>query len=187
MGTKTASKRTYPCTEQIGGSEYTFRLMTPEDGGALTQFTAKLPADDLLFLRMDITKPEVVAAWAQKVRDGRTTTLLAFDEKDKIVGYCSLHRSELLCTQHHGELRVFVHGKVRGVGLGQFLVAELFRVARAQKLERITMNIAREQVGLRQMLEGMGFRVEALLTDWLKSRDGRLHDLVIMSYKVDED
>jgi L-amino acid N-acyltransferase YncA len=185
MGTKIA-KRTYPCTERIGGTQYSFRLMTPDDAALLGQFTAKLPEDDLLFLRMDITKPEVIAAWADKVRDGRTTTLLAFDEKDKIVGYCSLHRSELMCTQHHGELRVFVHSKVRGVGLGQFLVSEIHRVARERHLERITMNIAREQAGLRQMLEGMGFNVEALLTDWLKSRDGRLHDLVIMSYKVDE-
>lgn len=187
MGAKTTTKRTYPWKDRIGDVPYTFRLMTPDDGELLTEFTSNMSEDELLFLRMDITRPEVREIWLENVRRGRTTTLFALDEKGKIAGYSSLHRSDLLCTRHHGELRVFVHHSVRGNGLGQVLIAELYQVAQDLKLERVTMNIAREQQGLRQLLESMGFRVEALLTDWLKSRDGRLHDLVIMSYAVGED
>lgn len=187
MGAKTAAKRTYPWKDRIGDAEYTFRMMTPDDRDLLAAFTSNLSEDELLFLRKDITRAEVRDVWLDHVRSGLTVTLLALDTKGKIAGYSSLHRSELLCTSHHGEMRVFVQHSVRGNGLGQVLIGELFQVAKALKLERIIMNIAREQQGLRQLLEGMGFRVEALLTDWLKSRDGRLHDLVIMSNSIGDD
>jgi L-amino acid N-acyltransferase YncA len=187
MGAKTVTKRTYPWKDRIGDVDYTFRLMTHEDKDLVSEFTSTMTEDEQLFLRMDITRPEVRDIWLENVRKGRTITLFALNAKGKIAGYSTLHRSDLMSTRHHGEMRVFVQHSVRGNGLGQVLIGEMFQVARNLKLERITMNIAREQQGLRQLLEGMGFRVEALLTDWLKSRDGRLHDLVIMSHTVGED
>jgi L-amino acid N-acyltransferase YncA len=184
--TKLKSKRAFPWTGKIGGHEITFRLMAPEDGARLLNFTQGLSKDDMMFLRMDISQPEVIEEWVQNVQMGRTITVLAFNEKDDIVGYCSLHTNERLWTRHIGEIRVFVLHEYRGIRLASRLVTEMFQIAREQNLDRITFNIAREQPHMQQMLEGLGFKVEALLTDWLMDRDGRTHDLLIMSHDVKE-
>jgi hypothetical protein len=44
--------------------------------------------------------------------------------------------------------------------------------------------MAREQDGARRMFQRLGFTAEALLADWIQDRDGKQHDLVLMSYDV---
>jgi hypothetical protein len=43
------------------------------------------------------------------------------------------------------------------------------------------MYVLADQQGARRMLEPQGFKPEALLADWVKTRDGRHHDLVILA------
>lgn len=186
MASSTKTQRTFPWTDRIGGHSITFRLMSPQDGARLLSFTQGLSKDDMMFLRMDISQPDVIDEWVQNVQTGRTITVLAETEEGEIIGYCSLHTNERLWTRHIGEIRVFVLHQYRGIGLASKLVTEMFQIAREQRLDRIVFNIAREQPHMQQMLQGLGFKVEALLTDWLMDRDGRTHDLLIMSYDVRE-
>ena len=41
-----------------------------------------------------------------------------------------------------------------------------------------------DQKGAITVFEGMGFRPEALLRDHVKDRDGRTHDLLVLSHDV---
>ncbi|MBI1317630.1 MAG: GNAT family N-acetyltransferase [Candidatus Hydrogenedens sp.] len=177
------TKRRFPVTERIGDDEITLRLMDASDMAALQKFANSLSKDEMMFLRMDIANPEVLQEWFKNIEDGHTLTVVAYDG-DEIAGYCSLHSNTRTWTSHIGELRVFVGEHFRGTGLSKRLLSEVFQIGRELKLERLVMNLAREQRRFRGFLEEMGFQAEALLTDWLKSRDGQTHDLVIMSHSL---
>ncbi|HNR30551.1 MAG TPA: GNAT family N-acetyltransferase [Candidatus Hydrogenedentes bacterium] len=186
MATRKKSKRAYPWTDKVGDHTITFELMKPEDRDRMLRFTQSLPADDVMFLRKDITQPVIIDDWIEKIRRGATKTVLAHNEKGDIVGYASLHLDQLLWTRHLGEIRVVISPKLRGIGLGRRLVHEMFEVGRQLKLQRIVVNMRRDQIHVQQMLERLGFKAEALLTDWLMDAAGRTHDLLVMSCRLEE-
>lgn len=183
---KLKSDRTFPWTERIEGQEITFRLLTPKDRDLMLEFTRGLTSDDMMYLRLDISQAEVLDEWLENTQNGKSITVLALDESGEVGGYCSLHRNLKSWTRHIGEIRVFVKSDMRGLGLARRLVNEIFQIAKQQNVQRLVVNIARDQLHIQQMLQRLGFKVEALLTDWLMSRDGHTHDLVIMSHSVDE-
>lgn len=183
---KLKSDRTFPWTERIGGQEITFRLLGPKDREAMLRFTKSMTQDDMMYLRLDISQPEVLDEWLENTQTGRSITVLAVNEDGEIGGYCTLHRNLKSWTRHIGEIRVFVSSEMRGLGLARKLVNEIFQIAKQQNIQRLVVNIARDQLHIQQMLQRLGFKVEALLTDWLMARDGRTHDLVIMSHSLEE-
>ena len=184
MATATSTKRKFPWTKKFGSHSITFRLLTPDDSDsiqkAVLKFANTLQPADLIFLRMDITQPQVVEEWVHNIRIGRTTTILA-EEDDTVVGYANLHRSPLQWTRHMGEIRVLVGPKHRGSGIGECLFNELIHLAEDAGLERVVAHTPSNQPRVRSMLESMDFEPEALLTDWLMDRDNETHDLIIMS------
>ena len=58
------------------------------------------------------------------------------------------------------------------------------RPARELGLQKIVARMAPEQRGATQVFERLGFRAEALLGDYVMDREGRTHDLIVMSYDV---
>jgi RimJ/RimL family protein N-acetyltransferase len=176
-------RRTYPWTTSVDGVRLTFRLMEPSDRDAILEFARSLPNDDLMFLRSDITEPKTVDAWMNYIKGGRTISVVA-EAEGKLAGYASIHLNEALWTRHVGELRVLVGRDQRGIGLGKRLTNEAFAIAKDLGLKKITAQMPTDQRGARQVFEHLGFRPEALLADHVMSRDGRTHDLLIMSYDV---
>ena len=58
MAITSVSKRSYPWTTTLKDRQITLRLMQSTDRDALLDFARSLPADNLLFLSVDITEPE---------------------------------------------------------------------------------------------------------------------------------
>lgn len=183
MARTTTLRRSYPWQTTLNGLQITFRLMGEGDRDPVLAFARSLPEHDLLFLRIDITRPEVVDEWIENIRRGRTFTVLA-EVEGKIVGYGSLHRNEVLWTRHVGEIRVLVSPELRGRGLGKRLAGEVFAIAQELGLKKIVAEMTTDQRGARQVFERLGFRPEALLADYVMARDGRTHDLLVMSHDV---
>ncbi|MCC6793908.1 MAG: GNAT family N-acetyltransferase [Candidatus Hydrogenedentes bacterium] len=177
--------RTYPWTDVIDGNEITFRLMGREDHDAVVAFAQSLKQDDLMFLRVDITRPVVVGQWIEHIEEGNTISVLAC-EGDSIIGYGTLHFNETNWTRHLGQIRILVQSDRRKLGLGRRLAVEIFQIAREKKLHRIFVQMAADQPYVRQLFEDLGFRAEALLTDWVMDRNDRTHDLLIMSHHVED-
>ena len=65
MATEPALEGKYPWTTEINDATVTLRWMRPEDQGALMGFARSLPEEDLLFLSIDMTRPEAAAQWAR--------------------------------------------------------------------------------------------------------------------------
>lgn len=189
MGASAVNLKTGRWVRTLGNEKVTFRLMDPSDAlslqEAINKFVSNLPASDLVFLRMDITQPQVVEEWIDNVKRGRTVTLLA-ELDGEIVGYGNLHLSSLQWTQHIGEVRVLVASKHRKFGIGKELAADMIQIAYEKGLSRVVAHIASTQPRVRAMFESLGFEPEALLTDWLKDHNGTIHDLIIMSHSIEE-
>src|SRR5438067_1190134 len=80
MATKTAPSAAtrFPHPLRLpGGSSLTLRLMDGADRDEVLEFARSLPAQDTLFLRMDIADPLVVDEWIKNIGAGRPPTGLA--------------------------------------------------------------------------------------------------------------
>lgn len=183
MAKQAVKKRKYPWTTKVGGATATLRLMTAEDKDAVLEFARSLPEDDLLFLAFDITRKETVESWIRHVEKGKWHTILA-EVNGRLVGHGSLIRTEQAWTRHLGEVILLLAPDVRGKGLGSILAGEIFAEAEAIGLQKVVARMAAEQKGAVQVFEKLGFKVEALLADYVIDRSNRTHDLIAMSYDV---
>ena len=175
-----AFEKRYPRELALQGGSVILRLMEPRDGDAILAFARKLPPDDLLFLRLDITAPEGMAEWVSNVQAGRTVTVLA-EQAGDVVGYASIHHNDAMWNRHIGEIRVNVGAELRKQGLGRRLVEEVFAIARDIGLRKITAQMTPDQKGARVTFERLCFRPEALLADFVVDREGKTRDLLIMT------
>lgn len=175
----------FPKTVEIKGRQVTLRLMEAEDGPRMLEFARGLPQHDLLFLRRDITTTEGIEAWLRDIRDGHMHSILA-QEGDAVLGYSSLYRNDFDWSRHVAELRVLVGPEARHTGVGRLLTREAFNVALAIGVEKVVGRMTLDQTGARTVFEELGFRPEALLKNEVKDRNGKHHDVLVMSCEVDD-
>jgi L-amino acid N-acyltransferase YncA len=157
--------------------------MTAADAEVALAFARALSPHDLLFLRRDITRPEAVDVWMKGIERGRITTVVAEDGPE-VHGYATIDRGDLSWSPHVAELRVMVAAAMRGKGLGRLLTQEAFAIALGLGIEKMVAQMTLDQKGAIAVFEEMGFRPEALLRDHVKDRDGKTHDLLILSLDV---
>jgi RimJ/RimL family protein N-acetyltransferase len=175
----------YPRAVRLSnGTAIQLRLMTASDADRIMAFARALPADDLLFLRTDITDPAVVAQWVRNLGAGRTVTVLAEADGD-LAGYASLHYSEINWQRHLGEIRLQAGSRFRSQGLGRALAGEVFAIARTLRLRKLVAQMTVDQRGAAATFERLGFRPEALLQDFVIDRAGHTRDLMVMAYDVE--
>ena len=172
----------------LGDATLRLARLQPEDAAALAAFAATLPAHDLLFLRRDIGHPKVIAAWMQAITEGRLHSLAVRDAADAsgaLIGCSAIVVDALSWSRHVGELRVLVAPAWRGKGLGRMLIQQCFAQALALGLDKLVAQMTVDQVAAIAVFEELGFRAEALLAGHVADRDGKLHDLVLLSHDVE--
>ena len=160
------------------------RLMTAADRDAILAFANALDEADLLFLRVDLTQPEVVDDWIDNLEGGQTTSLVAYDEH-ALIGYAAVHSNSAPWTRRVGEIRVNVNQTYRARGLGRNLTSEIFSVAQSLGLKKLVAHMTSDQHGAQAAFRRLGFVPEALLADYVEDRNGTLRDMVIMSFDID--
>lgn len=181
MTTDTA--RSYPRTVTLGGEPFELRFMTQGDELAIAAFADALPPHDLLFMRRDITQPKVIAAWLRSLEDGSITTLLA-TRNGRVCGCAAIIRDELSWSPHVGEMRLVLDPGVRGRGLGRAMAEECFAVALGIGVEKLVASMTVDQQAAIAVFEELGFRPEAMLSEHVRDRDGKKHDVALLSHDV---
>lgn len=166
------------------GRKVELRIVGDDDRDAILSFARNLPEKDLLFLRVDITRPEAVDHWLTNVSEAVTTSIIAYDG-DNMAGFATVDRTPAHWTRRVGELRLTVALDYRSQGLGRHLSANIFDIARKLGLKKLTANMTPDQRGAQAAFGRLGFTAEALLTDFVEDRNGNLHDLVMMTFDVD--
>ena len=131
------SNSNYPLNLDMNGTECVLRSMTTEDGPALLKFAQNLSAHDILFMRRNIAEQAGIDKWVNDIRDGRVHSIIAI-VNDEVVGYSTIHLTELDWTRHVAELRVSVSQAMREHGLGRTLVREAFKLAVTLGVEIVT-------------------------------------------------
>jgi L-amino acid N-acyltransferase YncA len=175
----------YPQTVSLpGGEQVEIRLMSAVDRDGALAFANALPEQDLMFLRVDITQPEVIDDWIASLDSGDSISLVAYDTEG-MIGYATVHRSKARWTRRVGEIRVNVAEAYRSKGLGKHLTSQIFDVARDTGLKKLMANMTVDQRGAQAAFRRLGFVAEALLADYVEDARGMPHDLVIMSFDVE--
>ena len=175
--------RQLPRSFETDAGKVEVRFMTPADEPALLAFAQALPVHDMLFLPRDIAQPKVLSAWVREVERGHLPTLLAVKD-GRVVGCGTMVRDPQSWSPHVGEVRTVISRDVRGKGIGRVLVQECFAILVAEGVEKIVAQMTLDQEGGVAVFESLGFRSEALLRDHVIDRDGKKHDIVILSHDV---
>jgi RimJ/RimL family protein N-acetyltransferase len=175
--------REYPRTLFCDQAKINVRLMSATDADNLKNFIATLPAHDLLFLARDITHPKVIAAWLTAIDKGIVKSLVA-EIDGGMIGCTAIVLHELSWSRHVGELRVLLSPAWRGIGVGRGLIQECFAQALELGLSKLSVQMTVDQRGAIAAFESLGFRAEAIFRDHVKDRDGKLHDLAVLSHDV---
>jgi len=171
----------YPKTARLlTGTTVTLRPMVKEDAGKLYAFFARVPHEDRIFLRDDLSKREVIEAWARELDYEKVLPLLAL-VGDNIVGDATLHRRKAGWTSHVGKVRVVIEKDYRGKGLGTALLEELISFAKRAGLELLVAEGVMEyQKEALAALKPLGFETGAVLYNYMKDQGGKEHNLVVM-------
>ena len=144
-----------------------------------------LPAHDLLFVRRDVSHPKVIDAWMRALDDG------AHDEPGRARRrrdgrlHGDRHRRAVAGRATSASCACWWRPAWRGRGLGRLLIQECFALALELGLEKLVVQMTVDQRAAIAVFEELGFRAEAVLRRHVEDRDGKLHDLVLLSHDVD--
>ena len=170
----------YPKTVRLQtGTTVTLRPMVKEDADKLYAFLARVPREDRLFLRDDVSKRDVIDAWAGELDYDKVFPLLA-EIGSNIVGDASLHRRKAGWTSHVGKVRIVIDKDYRGKGLGTALLEEVISFAKRAGLELLVAEVMAGQTAALAALKSLGFEKEAILYSHVRDQDGKAHNLVVM-------
>lgn len=171
----------FPKTENLkDASIMKIKLMTKEDKQKMLDFYAQIPAEDKIYVRMDVTS-EGLDHWIRCIEEETAVTLLGF-VKEELVGIVSLHQDVAASCRHVGYIRLSVSRKHRAKGIASILAHEIYRIAFTLNLEKVCTEITPEQEMAQTIFTiKLGFKKEAVLKDHIKDSKGYKHDMIILS------
>jgi ribosomal protein S18 acetylase RimI-like enzyme len=170
----------YPKTVQLKtGTTVTLRPMVRADADKLYAFFARVPREDRLFLKDDVSIREVVETWANELNYERVLPLLA-EVGANIVGDATLHRRKFGWTSHVGKVRIVIDPDYRGKGLGTLMLEELIAIAKNEGLEQLVAELMETQRAAIAAFKGLGFEREAVFYNYVKDQTGEDRNLIVM-------
>jgi GNAT superfamily N-acetyltransferase len=161
------------------GQELTIRNMRPDDVELSFDFFSDLPEEDRRYLRVDVTRREVVERRTTELDSGRVDRLVALVD-DEIVADGSLELQGHGWGDNIGEIRLMVARPFQHLGLGTLLARELYYLAMQRKLDRIVVRVMRPQSRAHRIMQRLGFKEEFLIPEHVRDQDGNWQDLIIM-------
>lgn len=171
----------YPKSENLkDGSQITIRPLRKEDEKILHEYFLRLPPEDRMCLRDDVTDPKVIKNWIYDLDYDVVLPLVALDV-GRIVANATLKFDPVGWTKHQGEIRITCDPEYREKGLSTILVENLMRIAAVDfGLEQLTAEIALVLDEAYFLFEKLGFQEAAVLKDFIKDYQENYQDLVLM-------
>jgi RimJ/RimL family protein N-acetyltransferase len=138
------------------GEKVILRPMVKEDEQRLLDFFLRLPEKDRLFLKNDVTDPDVIKAWAQNINYEHVIPILA-EIDDRIIGDATLHRRTTDQPLNVGEVRIVIDKDFRRRGLGTRLAKEIYYLALSKKMDRLVAEVVEDQYAVIKTFEILVF------------------------------
>jgi len=173
----------YPREVRLGDTCLQLRLMGASDVDAMVDFARTLPAEDLLYLRVNITDAPVVQQWVEGIKQARTVAVLAL-QANQVVGEGTLHHNTTSWTRHLGELRIQVSPSARRQGLARLLANKIEVIAREFRLQLITVRMTLDQREAQSVFSRLGFQREAVLWDYAMIPDSKTRNVLVATKRL---
>jgi ribosomal protein S18 acetylase RimI-like enzyme len=172
----------YPKSENLkDGSQITIRPLRKEDEKILHEYFLRLPPEDRMCLRDDVTDPKVIENWIYDLDYDVVLPLVALDvDHIDIVANGTLQFDPVGWTKHQGEIRITCDPGYRKKGLATILIENLMQIAADFGLEQLTAELAPALDEAYFLFEKLGFQEAAVLKDFIKDLKENYQDLVLM-------
>jgi L-amino acid N-acyltransferase YncA len=158
--------------------------MVPTDKDALLDFFRRIPQEDRIYLKEDVTSPKVIEQWAANLDYSRALPLLAIMD-GKIVGDGTLHHRRAGARRHIGEVRIVVDPEYRNRGVGRGLLHKLIEIAVDKGVEKLMFEVVVDtEPAAKHTAQILGFVPVAVLPAHVKDYCGNSHDLMIMELRL---
>jgi RimJ/RimL family protein N-acetyltransferase len=171
---------TYPVTISLGPKKIDLRPLVREDGTALARFFSRMPADERVMLKDDVTNPVVIANWCANLDPEKVLPILALDGS-RIVADATLHRDRRGWSRHVARIRLTVDPEYRRMGLARAMVRELLELAERLGVAVVDAEALSAQHGAIKLFEDLGFISVATLPQHALDLTSQPHDIVVMS------
>ena len=157
------------------GNEVTIRNMRPQDVDLSFDFFCTLPEEDRRYLRVDVTRRDVVEWRTTEVDSGRVDRLVAVADGE-IVADGSLELQGHGWGDGIGEIRLMVARPYQHLSLGTLLARELYYLGMQHKLDRIVVRVMRPQSRAHRIMKRLGFKEEFCIrnTFAIRMANGRI-------------
>ncbi len=162
------------------GRAIVVRPSAAEDINPLLEFFSRLPEDDRLHLRVDVTQREVMRR-RMLPRPHWEVVRLIGEFGDRVVAESSIAHRTYGFESHVGEVRVLVAPDFRGTGLATYLGRQLFAHAMLMDLQKVQACMMADDELAQRFAERLGFEPEGVLNSFVKDVQGNNHDLMVMS------
>ena len=114
MAEQIKTNRPYPIQLRLrDGHSATIRVMEPQDADKIIEFAKDLPADDLLFLRTDITDRNVVNSWGDAIKNGNTITTTVQPLQARMVGLHAARHARVALVRIRDQHHLGMHARGR--------------------------------------------------------------------------
>ncbi|MCP4752769.1 MAG: GNAT family N-acetyltransferase [Proteobacteria bacterium] len=161
------------------GTEVVIRPLGINDIDKSFAFFQALPPKDTAYLRVDVSKREIVSQRLKNIDRNSIRRIAAFVNGD-IVADGALEMSTHGWEKHIAELRLMVASAFHRKGLGVLMAEELYMLAAEEKVEEIVVKIMQQQEAAKKIFKKLGFHEDVTLRDYAKDIAGRKQDLVLM-------
>jgi L-amino acid N-acyltransferase YncA len=160
--------------------------MTADDAESLLAFFRRVPEEERLYLKDDVTDSKVITRWSRELDYSRVLPLLACDANE-IVGDGTLHRSRADARRHVGEVRIVIDPQHRNRGVGRTLLQALVDVARREddQLEKLVFEVVGDtEQAAAHTAEALGFSRVATFAAHVRYYRGEPHDLHVYERQI---
>lgn len=165
------------------GNEVILRKLRVEDLKELMRFYRNLPIEDRRFLRIDVTKEDVVRKRLELMKNGLVHRIVAIKD-NQIIADGALEFSTEEWRRNQAEMRVIVSHRFQRKGLGTIMMKELNELAMEKHVELLVVKMMKPQLGARKITSRLGFRKKRIIPNYVVDMHGTPHDLLIMTRKV---
>lgn len=175
----------YPRSIELrSGKRVLVRPLQRNDEAALLRYFNEIPAEERIrFFRETSADPAVVAERCRHIDPTRALAVVAL-EGQEVVADGSLHPAVERMKSHVAQIRLSVHPKLRGVGVGRAVVDELLTLAPHMGIAWVDAEIARGEEVAQRIFRSIGFREVGILPEHVRDSVGNFHDLLLMTREV---
>lgn len=167
------------------GRTVTVRRMRPDDVQRSYEFFCALPEEDRKYLRVDVTRRDLVERRTLETDERRAVRVVA-EHDGEIVADGTLELEGHGWGDNVAEVRLIVARRWQRLGMGTVMARELFHLASKYRVDRIVVRLMRPQAGAHRIFKRLGFHEEFLIPEHVRDRSGTWQDLIIMRCPLDE-